>query len=280
MCVENIGNIIYQLRKKKGITQEELGNQVGVSMQAVSKWECGGVPDTKFIPKIAEFFRVSIDVLFGKEKSYLDLKKIIEKISRQIKDNNEKVEQMFFYNWAMHLGIIRDSAILDTKELYNKARIHKHGVSYSRHLSDEGITFFDLSKEAPYLYVFPESKERTSVLLSDTDYCSLFSDLADEDFFNCLVYLYKRDFHVRFTPELLVKKLKITEEQASEYIERLKKYQLVSTEILKLNDSEMTTYRFEPSPSILGFLTFSQEMINRPKRFFMNNGRPEKPYLD
>ena len=35
----NIGNNISALRKKKGITQEELANELGVSAQAVSKWE-------------------------------------------------------------------------------------------------------------------------------------------------------------------------------------------------------------------------------------------------
>ena len=37
----NIGNNIAVLRKKKGITQEELANELGVSAQAVSKWENG-----------------------------------------------------------------------------------------------------------------------------------------------------------------------------------------------------------------------------------------------
>ena len=39
-----IGEHIKTYRLKKGITQEELGRQVGVTTQAVSKWERGGVP--------------------------------------------------------------------------------------------------------------------------------------------------------------------------------------------------------------------------------------------
>ena len=53
MSVDTIGKQIASLRKEKGIKQEELANFVGVSIQAVSKWENGGVPDTELLPKIA-----------------------------------------------------------------------------------------------------------------------------------------------------------------------------------------------------------------------------------
>lgn len=61
-----IGKQIAALRKERGIKQEELAGYVGVTAQAVSKWENGGVPDTELIPKIADFFGVSIDALFGR----------------------------------------------------------------------------------------------------------------------------------------------------------------------------------------------------------------------
>ncbi len=38
----NIADRIQQLRKKKGISQEELADRIGISRQAVSKWESGG----------------------------------------------------------------------------------------------------------------------------------------------------------------------------------------------------------------------------------------------
>lgn len=60
-----IGENIKQLRKNMNIGQDVLANAVGVSVQAVSKWETGqSVPDVGIIPDIAEFFGVSIDNLF------------------------------------------------------------------------------------------------------------------------------------------------------------------------------------------------------------------------
>ena len=62
----NIGANIKALRKARHITQEQLGKAVGVSMQAVSRWECGGVPDVSVLPLIADYFDVSLDALFGR----------------------------------------------------------------------------------------------------------------------------------------------------------------------------------------------------------------------
>lgn len=55
----NIGGKIQTLRKSRGITQMQLAAGLGVSFQAVSKWECG-----RSLPVIAECFSVSLDELF------------------------------------------------------------------------------------------------------------------------------------------------------------------------------------------------------------------------
>jgi transcriptional regulator with XRE-family HTH domain len=66
MSVEMIGKRIAAMREEKGIKQKALATYVGVSAQAVSKWENGGAPDIELLPKIADFFSVSIDFLFGR----------------------------------------------------------------------------------------------------------------------------------------------------------------------------------------------------------------------
>ncbi len=62
----NLGTSIRRLRTERGMTQEELAAFAGVSFQAVSKWECGTTtPDISLLPKLAVFFGVRIDDLFG-----------------------------------------------------------------------------------------------------------------------------------------------------------------------------------------------------------------------
>ena len=60
--ITNVFSINLQaLRKKKGVTQEQLASYLGVSPQAVSKWENGSYPEGDLLPKISEYFEVSID---------------------------------------------------------------------------------------------------------------------------------------------------------------------------------------------------------------------------
>ncbi|MCL2284943.1 MAG: helix-turn-helix domain-containing protein [Firmicutes bacterium] len=61
-----IGANICEFRKAMNLTQEQLSNSFGVSVAAVSKWETGvAYPDIELLPKIAEFFKVSVDYLLG-----------------------------------------------------------------------------------------------------------------------------------------------------------------------------------------------------------------------
>ena len=62
----NLGVKIRELRKRDGRTQDNLAEALGVTAQAVSRWESGGsYPDMEMIPAIANYFHVSIDELFG-----------------------------------------------------------------------------------------------------------------------------------------------------------------------------------------------------------------------
>ena len=63
-----LGNIIAQYRKKMNITQETLAKQLGVTNQAVSKWESDQCcPDVTLLPKLADIFGITLDELFGRE---------------------------------------------------------------------------------------------------------------------------------------------------------------------------------------------------------------------
>ncbi len=64
-----LGNKVAQLRKKQNMTQDALAQQLGVTNQAVSKWESDQCcPDVMLLPKIADIFGVSVDALFDREE--------------------------------------------------------------------------------------------------------------------------------------------------------------------------------------------------------------------
>lgn len=60
-----INDVIRNKRRSSGISQEVLAESLGVTVQAVSKWETGlSCPDIVMLPKIAEYFKISLDRLF------------------------------------------------------------------------------------------------------------------------------------------------------------------------------------------------------------------------
>ena len=68
---------LQQLRKNKGLTQEELAQEIFVSRTAVSKWESGrGYPNIDSLKELAKFFSVTVDdmpYLFVKSSVALNL---------------------------------------------------------------------------------------------------------------------------------------------------------------------------------------------------------------
>ncbi|MBQ3492066.1 MAG: helix-turn-helix transcriptional regulator [Oscillospiraceae bacterium] len=81
-----LGDKIKELRKRDGRKQEELANALGVTNQAVSRWENdGSYPDIEMIPAIANYFGITIDELFGYDN---DREKKIDTIVAKIKEMN------------------------------------------------------------------------------------------------------------------------------------------------------------------------------------------------
>lgn len=77
---------ILDLRKKKGLSQEELGRELNVSRQTISKWEGGqSYPDFEKLVLLSDFFKLSLDELMKD----IDIKNIKEK-------NNNAIDISYF----------------------------------------------------------------------------------------------------------------------------------------------------------------------------------------
>lgn len=92
-----LGEKIKSLRKQRDISQEVLADYLGVTFQAVSKWETGAaMPDIVLIPAIASFFGVSTDELFDYDR--LENEKKVDDICREamkyILSDRAKAEEM------------------------------------------------------------------------------------------------------------------------------------------------------------------------------------------
>ncbi|MBQ8623906.1 MAG: helix-turn-helix transcriptional regulator [Oscillospiraceae bacterium] len=278
MSIEMIGKQIASMRKEKGIKQEELAKFVGVSAQAVSKWENGGVPDTELLPKIADFFSVSVDSLFGRNiTDYSDLR---EAICKKIIDtpNEQRFKAVFNYCWdmerALYGHIPKDGSIEDYER-----ELGKQEQRYSSIMSDYGFTRMGVANKLQYFLLVPEIQNTDTAIFEGVDYLTFFKDFSDKDVFDACVFLNKRDSDKAFTENLFVKNLKIEADKAKQIIVVLEKYNLLYKTQIEMDDETQTVYNFKPTPSFIAFLIFAREMIKTPNNFSYYSGGRNKPYL-
>ena len=68
MNSEHFSHNLRRLRLAKGLTQEQLAAMLGVSIQSISRWECGNtLPDVMLLPEIARLYGVTVDDLYHEE---------------------------------------------------------------------------------------------------------------------------------------------------------------------------------------------------------------------
>lgn len=112
MTIE-LGNRLAELRKEHGLSQEELADKLGVSRQAVSKWERGEAsPDTDNLIELAKIYNISLDELLGLSEP------------KQEKEKHPEDEET---------GIHIHGKVHIKDEDGNEVRVDEHGI----HVKDE-----------------------------------------------------------------------------------------------------------------------------------------------
>lgn len=129
-----IGSNIKRLRLNKGVTQEELGEILGVSSQAVSKWEKeSALPDIMILPKLADYFAVSIDELMNYKLNALTYK---EQFVKFMLGNG--ILQPGQYNSKSGL---RKNYYIDTEKFITNAQIAKIGEFFADCIRENNVEF-------------------------------------------------------------------------------------------------------------------------------------------
>jgi len=81
-----IGENIKKMRRERNLTQEEMAAHLGISFQAVSKWERGeGLPDITLLPALARYFGVTVDELMGMSRIHEE--ETLKKLCKAWEDN-------------------------------------------------------------------------------------------------------------------------------------------------------------------------------------------------
>lgn len=143
-----VGKFIKELRKKENLTQKEFADKLGITYQAVSKWENGkNMPDIFLLKEISAIFKVDIEELLDGEK----------KPTNKLKnDSHNKKNKIFFFGTIfLFITIIIILSILFLKK----------DDSFEFKTMKSTCKEFTLNGSAAY------NQEKTSIYISDVDYC-------------------------------------------------------------------------------------------------------------
>ena len=146
----SIGKNIAKYRKAKGFTQEELGAKLGVTNQAVSKWESEvSMPDIMLLPEIATVLNITLDDLYG-------IVNEPEKVSVSADDFpsfcHQKLIELFYYNTKMrftHIGSSdKEQLEFQIKKLMEGCRIGCLSNTQGAIVTTGDFTFIDSAYKA------------------------------------------------------------------------------------------------------------------------------------
>lgn len=282
-----IGEKISKYRKLKGFTQEQLGESVGVSGQAVSKWENGGVPDTYLLPTISKVLGVSIDALFGVEKKISDYTQdeILDDLFKfclqkmHCKDNRiDFFKFMFDTIWTVQSAYFGNESRPLLKDVVEKNRGNSQITSQI--INDEGTTYLSLVENFPFFSAVCDTPEISKKLLLEKNFSEFFSLLASEDGMKAILFTQSATETSQYTADMISKKIGITLERFLEVEPLLVKYGLLNEDSLTLDDSIIKVYHKWSNPEIRPLLMMAYQFINARQCYYDFTCNRTKPYFE
>lgn len=109
MDLQKIGLFLKELRKEKGLTQEQLAEALNVSRRTVSRWETGNnMPDLDLMVEMADFYQVDLRELMDGERKNEQMEKEMKETILQVADysNEEKARLLRRMHWLFIAGLV------------------------------------------------------------------------------------------------------------------------------------------------------------------------------
>lgn len=255
------------IRKSKNITQEQLAAAVGVSAQAVSKWETNGFPDASLLPAIADYLGVTVDALFGRRYEEFDMKeKTVEYIRSLPYDQQlEKITELLRAIVCGCFNMEKYEPVPDN--IYRKNEDTEYGT-FSELVRHDGYIQTRLNGDLNYFLVMPECEKGYDHLLKYRDkYVEFFSFLAIPNALRAMYFAAGNGTKLFFTAETLVKELDITNENARCIIDGMLKLGFIWEADYSDGESGGKIYQYLMGINFVSFMAFTHNMVCRPISF-------------
>lgn len=272
-----IGMKIREFRTKKGLTQEELGQLVGVTTQAVSKWERGGAPDAEILPRIADALGVSVDALFGRAPGG-SLEEVITKEIAQM-PRSDGFRRAFSLCWAIEMGLTGMNSLKDkfTPDMLDTLHDEYGHQYYSKLLLDEGLVNAKVSNDDRYFFLMPEPKGGYRDCFENREEIArVFSLLSDERILKIIFYMYGR----KNTPVSLAAiagNVGLAAAETEELMQRLCDGNLADCSVIETENGDIKAYTFRQECSVIPLLCYAKELSDRQMLDFVTLFDRTKP---
>lgn len=249
---------IKRLRLEKNLTQEQLATKLGVSAQAVSKWETSETyPDGTLLVPLANELEVSLDELFGNDSvSMADISGRIVKLIHNT-EATERFNVARDIGWQIERGLFNCRMEIDEKYDPNEIK-NQRNASYI--LDDNGFTVVSNGKE-PFFSVFPQPTEGYGHFLKDKeDLQKIFAALSHTDTMNVLIYLYHKAENYVFESSVLAKDCNIPSNKIESVLADLLLLKVMWRKSITINGEERTLYYSRPSHKLLALFIMAREI--------------------
>ena len=274
MNKNTLGPIIQKLRKERGLTQEELGKSLGVTAQAVSNWECGGMPDAGLLPAIANCFDVSIDYLFGKcEQPKTNIEQELF-LNLYHTPKEERFEKAYQYCWSIQQGLFNMEPKLFSSTFNEEICLPDSTKTASTLFFKEGLSYVRLNENVHNIFLFPMPKNGyRDNLLEPEKYEHFFSILGKPGRMKALFFIYGRK-PIAFSCEKLAKQISVSAKESEEILKDFVSIKLINSLEVEF---ENKTEKYYKAPdyipyiiSLIPFLYTATDLINPPDCGFNN----------
>lgn len=283
--MENTFNVTLKaLRKGRGITQEQLADAVGVSPQAVSKWEMSGLPDPSLLPAIADYLEVTIDELFGRKKEEPD---IMVQIMRHLHAQPEEARFQTAIDVCRamtisfcSLGNFDYDRFDPVPDSVFRSQDKERGI-FSEARTKTGFFQARVPENLQYFLLMPEPEEGYDHVLDYKEkYVNLFKFLAAPNALRVMYFLAGRENTMFFNAETLVKELGISKENAEEIINGMKEMNFLWNADFNTGNSSERIYQYTPGINFVAFMTFAHFLLHRPWSFnYQMNSRDNMAFF-
>ncbi len=258
---------IKKFRLRKKLTQEELANMLGVSAQAVSKWETSETyPDGSLLLPIANALDTSLDALFGNDKIYNDdmyerLRLMFEGLS-----NKEEIAKIYDLCWMAYCAMWNCDSVRDCSG--NSSVMNRDGGFVQ--ISNRGMRYFS---------VFKEPDDGWSKYIGDAELMrDVFERLGERDTMKAVLYLHTLEHGYYFDADVICEACSIEKENLGRVMDDLCQMHLVLKNEVNINGEIRDIYMTRPTYRIISLLLMAEELMYN-KGYSLQTDNRMKPYL-